>query len=212
MPRILLRGFCGGWIWRRDGSGTVTPFASGINAPVDLKVADDGALYYLARGAGAVYRISYGTSAPTITMHPANRTVPVGASVTFSVRASGTPPLRYQWQRGSVDIPGATAQDYTIPSVVQADDGAVFRARVTNDVGNVLSNTALLTVSANRAPTGTITQPVAGTVYSGGLSITYAGTATDPEDGTLGAGAFTGASTFITTPTRIRSWRRPPGR
>jgi glucose/arabinose dehydrogenase len=184
--------YCGGWIWRLDvASNSVTGFATGIAAPVDLKVSDDGALYYLARGANALYRVSYGTSAPTITMHPASRTVQSGAPVTFSVRASGTPPLRYQWLRDGANIPGATSQDYTIPSVGQADSGAVFRARVTNDFGNVLSNTAVLTVSANQAPTGTITQPVAGTLYSGGMVITYAGAATDPEDGTLGGGAFT---------------------
>ena len=57
--------------------------------------------------------------------------------------------------------------------------------------GNVLSNEAVLTVTANQPPTGTITQPAAGTLYSGGSVINYAGTATDPEDGTLPASAFT---------------------
>ena len=151
----------------------------------------DGALYYLARGASAVYRIDYGLTAPGITMHPASQTVQSGAPVTFSVRASGPPPLRYQWQRGGANIPGATAQDYTIASVVPADNGARFRARVDNDLGNVLSNEAVLTVTSNQAPTGTITQPTAGTLYSGGMVVNYAGTATDPEDGTLAGGAFT---------------------
>ena len=107
------------------------------------------------------------------------------------MRASGTPPLRYQWQRNGANIPGATGQDYTIASVVPADNGARFRARVTNDFGNVLSNEAVLTVTSNQAPTGTITQPVAGTLYSGGMVVNYAGTATDPEDGPLAASAFT---------------------
>jgi glucose/arabinose dehydrogenase len=51
--------FCSGWIRRLDpGNGNaVTDFASGINAPVDLLVAGDGSLYYLARGAGAVNRV-----------------------------------------------------------------------------------------------------------------------------------------------------------
>ena len=83
------------------------PFASGIPSPVDLKVGDDGSLYYLARGTGAatgvVYRISYAASTPSITTHPSSQTVAPGASVTFSVRASGPPPLRYQWQRNGVE-------------------------------------------------------------------------------------------------------------
>jgi hypothetical protein len=62
---------------------------------------------------------------------------------------------------------------------------------VSNDFGSVLSNEAVLTVTANRAPTGTITQPASGTLYSGGDVISYAGTATDPEDGTLQGSAFT---------------------
>jgi glucose/arabinose dehydrogenase len=53
-----------GWIRRFDPvSGDVTAFASGIETPVALTVGDDGALYYLARGAGGatgiVARIQY---------------------------------------------------------------------------------------------------------------------------------------------------------
>ena len=186
--------YCAGWIRKLDpaAGNSVTTFATGIAAPVDLKVADDGSLYYLARDAGAVYRVQYGATGPTITSHPTSQTVAPGASATFSVRASGPPPLRYQWLRNGVNIPGATAQDYTIASVVAADNGARFRANVSNDSNNgVLSNEATLTVSSNQAPTGTITQPAAGTLYSGGTVINYAGTATDPEDGTLPASAFT---------------------
>jgi hypothetical protein len=111
--------------------------------------------------------------------------------VTFSVRASGPAPLRYQWQRNGATIAGATAQDYTIASVAQADSGARFRAIVTNDFGSTTSAEAVLAVSANQAPTATITTPAAGTLYSGGMVMSYAGTGSDPEDGTLPASAFT---------------------
>jgi hypothetical protein len=173
----------------------VATFATGILSPVGLKVAEDGSLYYLARGSGGatgtVHRVSYGTALPGITAQPASRTAAPGSSVTFSVRASGTPPLRYQWQRNGIAIAGATAQDYTIATVVQADNGARLRAVVTNDFGTATSAEAVLTVSTNGAPTPTITQPAAGTLYSGGNIIAYGGTATDPEDGTLPASAFT---------------------
>ena len=183
--------FCAGWINKLDPTdNSVVTFATGIASPVDLKVGDDGALYYLARGEGAVYRVSYNATAPSITTHPTSQTVAPGASVTFSVRASGPPPLRYQWQRNGVNISGATAQDYTLVAAA-TDNGARFRAVVSNDNGSVLSNEALLTVTANEPPVGTITAPPTGTLYSGNSVINYAGSATDPEDGTLPASAFT---------------------
>jgi glucose/arabinose dehydrogenase len=72
--------FCGGWIRRLNPeTRTVTGFATGISRPVDLKVGPDGALYYLARGAGQVGRISYAASKPpVIDLQPVSRTVAVG--------------------------------------------------------------------------------------------------------------------------------------
>ena len=189
--------YCGGWIRKLDpaNGNAVATFATGISSPVDLKVADDGSLYYLARMSGGttgvVYRITYGATTPTITSHPTSRTVAPGASVTFSVRASGAPPLQYQWQRNGVNIAGATAQDYTIASAALSDNGVRFRAVVSNASGSATSAEAVLTVSANRTPTATITAPAAGTLYSGGSVVSYAGSASDPEDGALPASAFT---------------------
>jgi glucose/arabinose dehydrogenase len=145
--------FCGGWIRKLDfdAGHAVVPFASGIASPVDLKVSADGALYYLARGSGSapavVVRIEYVPGPPTITTHPTSQAIPAGSAVTFSVRASGTPPLQYQWRRNNVDIPGATLQDYTIGAVAVSDNTARFRAIVTNSAGNALSDEAVLTVT-----------------------------------------------------------------
>jgi glucose/arabinose dehydrogenase len=140
--------YCGGWIRTLDtSSGVVSTFATGLSFPVDLKVGDQGSLYVLARGSGAVYRIDYVSSEPVITSHPSSQTVPAGSPVTFSVRATSPSPLRYQWQRNAADIPGATAADYTIAAVGPADNGARVRAMVTNDVSSVLSNEAVLTVT-----------------------------------------------------------------
>ena len=67
----------------------------------------------------------------------------------------------------------------------------MFRVLVSNASGSALSNSATLTVLSNSAPTGTITAPANGTNYRGGQVITFAGTGTDPEDGTLPPSAFT---------------------
>jgi len=86
---------------------------------------------------------------------PQNRSVPVGASASFSVVASGAPPLAYQWQRNGVDIPGATGPTYATPVLTLADSGAQFRVRVTNAFGSVLSAPATLTVNTANVITWT---------------------------------------------------------
>ena len=192
--------YCSGWIRKLDpaSGNTVAAFAAGAASPVDLLTASDGSLYYLTRGSGgSVFRVRYTASqAPTITTHPASQTVGAGSPATFTVAASGTAPLSYQWQRNGTDIAGATSSSYTIASAQTGDNGARFRARVTNSAGSVTSNEATLTVTANQLPTATITAPAAGSLYAGGDTIAYAGTGTDPEDGTLGGARFTWSVDF----------------
>ena len=56
--KYFFADLCGGWIRVFDPAhNTASDFASGISAPVDLKVAADGTLYYLSIGSGAVFRI-----------------------------------------------------------------------------------------------------------------------------------------------------------
>ncbi len=50
--------YCGGWIRRYDpATDRSIRFATGISSPVDLRVGDNGHLYYLARGTGSVNKI-----------------------------------------------------------------------------------------------------------------------------------------------------------
>ena len=185
--------YCSGWIRKIDlSTKAVTGFATGLSSPVDLKVGPEGSLYYVMRGGGVVRRISYtGSQAPVISTHPANRTVSVGQSASFTVTATGTAPLAYRWERNGVDIAGATASTYTLASAQTSDNNARFRAVVSNSFGSATSNEAVLTVTTNQGPTATINTPAAGTVFSGGQVISYSGSGTDPEDGALGGGAFT---------------------
>ena len=188
---------CSGWIRRfHPISGTADGFATGVSSPVDLKVSTDGSLFYLARGSGSntgvVFKIQHTASqAPSISVHPANQTVSAGSSATFTVQASGAPPLSFRWQRNGADIPGATASSFTLQSAQLSDDGALFRCVVSNAFGSATSNEARLTVVANQTPTATITQPAAGTLYTAGQTINFSGTGSDPEDGNLPAAAFT---------------------
>jgi len=191
--RYFFGDFCGGFIRMLSppNYSTSAGFASGIDSLVDIEVAPDGSLYYLARGGGDVFRVRFtANSAPSITSQPANRTVSAGQSASFSVAASGTAPLRYQWQRNGANIANATATTYTFQTTA-ADNGATFRAVASNDFGSATSNAATLTVLTNQAPTSSISSPTAGTKYRGAQTFTFAGTGADFEDGALPPSAFT---------------------
>ncbi len=91
------------------------------------------------------------TGGPTITQEPADRTVRPGGQATFSVAATGTGRLHYQWQRDGVDIPGATSRRYTTPPATLADSGAAFTCVVSERSGtSVVSRAATLTVRPRR--------------------------------------------------------------
>jgi uncharacterized delta-60 repeat protein/uncharacterized repeat protein (TIGR02543 family) len=93
---------------------------------------------------------------PVIVSQPASQTVGVGGTATFSVKAYGTPPLSYCWQRNGLPIAGATESTYTTNNVQLADSGSLFLCRVTNAFGSVTSQVATLTVTDPVI----ITQPV----------------------------------------------------
>jgi len=114
--------YCSNWIARYDiGTNSATLFATSIaGATVDLKVNTTGALFYLSRGAGGVFMITYNAPAPTNTPPP--------------------PPTN--------------------------------------------------TPRPNTRPTATIIAPANGARYNGGDIISFSGTGTDAEDGTLPASQF----------------------
>ncbi|MCX8517073.1 MAG: DUF1566 domain-containing protein, partial [Rhodoferax sp.] len=82
-----------------------------------------------------------------ITTQPAAQTVTAGQTATFSVTASGTAPLTYQWRKNGTHISGATASNYTTPATVIEDNAAAFSVVVSNSAGGVTSSNATLTVT-----------------------------------------------------------------
>jgi hypothetical protein len=67
---------------------------------------------------------------------------------TFSVAATGTAPLGYQWRKNGTAISGATSSSYTTPATTASDDRALFSVVVNNSAGNATSSTATLNVGA----------------------------------------------------------------
>lgn len=105
---------------------------------------------------------------PTITNQSSSSTRCVGQSMTFSVTASGTSPLTYQWYFNNSKITSATNFTYTINSVSTTDAGNYY-CIVTNSCGSVTSATITLTV--NTSPEITSLSP--STVKCEGSSVTF---------------------------------------
>lgn len=89
-------------------------------------------------------------SDPSITVQPSNQTVTAPATATFSVTATGSAPLTYQWYKGGVSIAGATSSSYTTPATTYpTDNGSQFYVIVTSGLpGTLQSTTATLTVNS----------------------------------------------------------------
>ena len=122
-----------------------TPAAAGTTT-LAIQVSDS-----LIRTAYATLTLTINPPAvvpPSITTQPASQTVTAGQSATFSVAASGTAPLSYQWRKNGTAISGATSASYTTPATTTADNGAQFTVVVSNSAGSVTSNAATLTVNA----------------------------------------------------------------
>jgi plastocyanin len=113
---------------------------------------------------------------PWILSQPQSREVGVGATVTFRVSAGGAAPLAYQWQANGRELPGATNEILVLSNAQPADAGA-YVVRVSNGGGSVLSEPAILTVSAAIPhPTASITRPAAGGAFAmgGGVGLVAA--------------------------------------
>jgi glucose/arabinose dehydrogenase len=165
-----------------------------ITAMSDVAIGPDGNLYYLERTftstAGRIGKISYNAvnGAPAITTQPKNVSANKNATATFSVVATGDTPLSYVWQTNGAAIPGANSSSYSF-TATDADNGAKFRCVVSNAKGNVVSEEGVLTINGEN-PVPVISSPSSTLSYRAGDTISFSGSATDPQDGTLGASAF----------------------
>ncbi|MFZ1614337.1 MAG: SUMF1/EgtB/PvdO family nonheme iron enzyme, partial [Holophaga sp.] len=93
----------------------------------------------------AVVTVTTDPVAPLITTHPVSQSVSAGFGVTFTVVATGTKPLHYQWKKGITPV-GSDANQFVIASAQAADAGS-YTVTVTNSGGNAISNAADLTVA-----------------------------------------------------------------
>lgn len=106
---------------------------------------------------------------PPAPTDPVDFTAAPGGVASFSITASGTQPISYQWYKNGVAIPGANSPSYATPPVSLADDGAQFRCEVANPVATVRSGIATLHVTSTAQVLTTISiSPGTATVVTGG--------------------------------------------
>jgi hypothetical protein len=91
--------------------------------------------------------------APTISSQPSGLTVTMGGTATFSVGATGTAPLTYQWFMNTVAV-GTNSSRFTIMQTPTSDNGAQIYVTIGNTAGTITSITVTLNVNAAPPPSG----------------------------------------------------------
>ena len=151
--------------WQK-GSAAIAGATSASYTTPATSISDNGTQFkvVVTNPAGSVasnpaaLTVTATATTPSITTQPANQSVSAGQTATFTVAASGTAPLSYQWQKGGVAISGATSASYTTPATSVSDSGSQFRVVVSNSAGSATSNSATLTVNASASSTDVLTQ------------------------------------------------------
>ncbi len=115
---------------------------------------------------------------PVITRPPKSQAAVAGADVVFTVEATGTAPLVYQWQRDGNDVESKTNATLALPAVTPAQSGS-YRVVISNALGTATSAEAVLTVTPGGSPPVITRQPADVTVVSGAdaaFTVTASGT------------------------------------
>jgi hypothetical protein len=184
--------------WRKDG-GAIGGATSNTLSLTNATTVNGGRYSVVvtntvgsATSSEATLSVTAASTQPSMTTQPASVNVSVGGNATFSVSATGTAPLSFQWSKNGVSIPGATSGTLTL-SNVQPTDAGNYTAVVGNVAGNTTSNAATLTVNV---PAAISAQPISQTVNAGtAATFTAAATGTAPltyqwrKDGTPILGA-----------------------
>lgn len=197
--------------WQKNGASLGGATAASYTTPA-VAMADNGETFQVvvSNAAGsmtssaATLTVTASAVAPSITTQPASQTVSAGQTATFTVAATGTAPLTYQWSKGGTAISGATAASYTTPATTSTDNGAQFTVKISNTAGNVTSNAATLTVSSTATAPAITTQPASLTVNVGQtatFTVVATGTAPLSYQWSKGGTALSGATAAsYTTP------------
>jgi hypothetical protein len=200
--------------WKKNGANITGATSSSYTTPATT-TADSGSTFSVvvtnsagsATSNNAILNVNAAAVVPSITTQPANQAVTAGQAATFTVSATGTAPMSYQWRKNGASITGATSSSYSTPSTTTADSGSTYSVVISNSAGSMTSNNATLTVNQAAAVAPSITtQPASQTVTAGQtatFSVLASGTAPLSyqwrKNGTNISGA--NASSYTTTAT-----------
>jgi hypothetical protein len=160
--------------WIKNGTAITGATGSSYTTPATTS-SDSGSSFAVVvtdtsgsvKSNAATLTVTATPIAPSITAQPASQTVIAGQTATFSMTASGTATLSYQWKKNGTAISGATSSSYTTPATQSSDSGSSFTVSITNNLGNVTSNAATLTVNV---PTAITSQPANQSVTVGQIA------------------------------------------
>ena len=138
--------------WQKNGAAVAGANSSSYTTPATTS-SDNGSQFSvvvsnLVRAVSSNSVLLTVTSGPSIATQPAGQLVNAGQTATFTVVASGTAPLSYQWSKNGSAISGAMLASYTTPATAALDNGSQFQVTVSNSLGNVTSNPATLNVNS----------------------------------------------------------------
>ncbi|MEM9160754.1 MAG: immunoglobulin domain-containing protein [Verrucomicrobiota bacterium] len=86
------------------------------------------------------------TDPPSITTHPQSQNLDSRSPLALSVQATGEGTITYEWFKGGAKIDNADAATYEIAAAT-TDDSGVYEVRVSNEAGQVLSESATVNVT-----------------------------------------------------------------
>lgn len=166
------------YYWQTTASGTST--ANPLVFAPDAQIANPytvtvGGSYYVRAHNGFCWSAgSYVTGSPVVIAvaagigtQPANQSVAVGATATFSVVASGTGPFTYQWQESPTGVAGSwvnvgtSSNTFSLTNVQLSKNGYKYHVIVSNACNSKTSD--VVTLSVNVAPVSIWSNTITGT-------------------------------------------------
>ena len=170
--------------WQRNDTDILgSPNAAVYNTGV-LAISDSGAVFRvivtnsLGQTTSSPAALTVGPALAVIQGGPVPLSLVAGQTANYTVTATSTSPMSFQWRRNGQPIAGATGSTFSFVTAL-SDDGSRISVTVTNGAGPVTSAEALLRVSFTAVAPGIVSQPSDASARVGGSAtffVTASGT------------------------------------